>query len=119
MKPEEYAGLAAIPFFGVLSLVFLDGLFGFLAVRKGIEIDHETRQVRFPHWYWRKTVKIPEIQNAKTSFKMSRDKEFRTHYTYYIELDGSFGRKRLSFKSEETRNRVFQILNGCISSQGG
>ena len=115
MKPEEYTSLAAIPMFGILLLVFLDGLVGFLVVRKGIEIDRKTRQIWFPYWYQRKTVNISEVKDVKTSFKISRDKEFRTHYTYYVELYGDFGNKRLTFKSEETRNRVFQAIKGLMT----
>ncbi len=51
MKPEEYTSPAAIPLFAALSLVFIDGLLGFSAVRKGIEINPHSRQICFPHWY--------------------------------------------------------------------
>ncbi len=54
----------------------------------------------------------------QSTFRISRDKDFRTHYTYYLELSGSFGRKRLSFKSEDARNRVVEVIEGlCADSR--
>ena len=117
MKPEEYTSPAAIPMFGVLSLVFLDGLMGYLVIWKGIEIDNKSRRIRFPYRYRRKTIQISEIKDIKTTFKTSRDKDFRTHYTYYLVLYGDFGKKRLTFKSEEIRNRVFQAIEGLMNEK--
>jgi hypothetical protein len=109
------AGYVAIPVILIPSLLILDGMIRFMALRKDIVVDVENDTLPYPKGYSRKTIALSSIHSENTSKTVHTGAQLGvTTYSYDINLYGDFGVETLIFASKKAWDEVIDSIRESL-----